>query len=130
MNEIYWITRLDSIGLWLCIISVVSGAFAVCSLIPYFVKRDDYVGEREEKDKSWMDFWEKVVKRSTIVFFIFMPLSVLVPTTKEAMLIWGVGTTIDYVKNNETIQQLPDKCVEALDAWVESLNEDSKEETK
>ena len=130
MNEIYWITRLDSIGLWLCIISIVSGVFAVCSLIPYFVKRDDYVEEREEKHKNWMDFWEKVVKRSTIVFFIFMPLSVLVPTTKEAMLIWGVGTTIDYVKNNETIQQLPDKCVEALDAWVESLNEDSKEETK
>ena len=130
MNEIYWITRLDSIGLWLCIISIVSGTFAVCSLIPYFVKRNDYVEIREEKDKNWMDFWEKVVKRSTIVFFIFMPLSVLVPTTKEAMLIWGVGTTIDYVKNNETIQQLPDKCVEALDAWVESLNEDSKEETK
>ena len=130
MNEIYWITRLDSIGLWLCFISIVSGAFSVCSLIPYFVKRDDYVEIREEKDKNWMDFWEKVVKRSTIVFFIFMPLSVLVPTTKEAMLIWGVGTTIDYVKNNETIQQLPDKCVEALDAWVESLNEDSKEETK
>ena len=130
MNEIYWITRLDSIGLWLCIISIVSGAFAGLSLIPYFVKRDFYVDKREEKDKNWMDFWEKVVKRSTIVFFIFMPLSVLVPTTKEAMLIWGVGTTIDYVKNNETIQQLPDKCVEALDAWVESLNEDSKEETK
>lgn len=130
MNEIYWITRLDSIGLWLCIISIVSGASAVCSLYAYFVERDLYVIGREEKDKNWMDFWEKVVKRSTIVFFIFMPLSVLVPTTKEAMLIWGVGTTIDYVKNNETIQQLPDKCVEALDAWVESLNEDSKEETK
>lgn len=130
MNEIYWITRLDSIGLWLCLISIVSGAFAFCSLIGYFVERDFYVTRRAEKDKNWMDFWEKVVKRSTIVFFIFMPLSVLVPTTKEAMLIWGVGTTIDYVKNNETIQQLPDKCVDALDAWVESLSEDKKEETK
>lgn len=130
MNEIYWITRLDIIGIWLCIISIVSGVFAGLSLIGYFIERDLYVTRREEKYKNWMDFWEKVVKRSTIVFFIFMPLSVLVPTTKEAMLIWGVGTTIDYVKNNETIQQLPDKCVEALDAWVESLNEDSKEETK
>ena len=130
MNEIYWITRLDSIGLWLCIISIVSGLSAVCSLFAYFVERDFYVTRRGEKDKNWMDFWEKVVKRLTIVFFIFMPLSILVPTAKEVMLIWGVGTTIDYVKNNETIQQLPDKCVEALDAWVESLNEDSKEETK
>ena len=37
------------------------------------------------------------------------------------MLIYGVGTTIDYVKQNNTLQQIPDKCINALDAWVESL---------
>ena len=38
-------------------------------------------------------------------------------------MIFGVGGTIDYIKSNETINQLPDKCVKALDAWVESLNQ-------
>lgn len=41
-------------------------------------------------------------------------------------MIWGVGETIDYVKSNETAKQLPDKCIEALDKWVEGLNEDNK----
>ena len=39
------------------------------------------------------------------------------------MLIYGVGTTIDYVKQNNTLQQIPDQCINALDAWVESLTE-------
>jgi hypothetical protein len=39
-------------------------------------------------------------------------------------MIWGVGGTIDYVKSNATAKQLPDKCIEALDKWVDSLNEE------
>lgn len=42
------------------------------------------------------------------------------------MLIWGVGSTIDYIQDNETAKQLPDKCVNALDAWVESLSDDKE----
>ena len=42
------------------------------------------------------------------------------------MLIFGVGSTIDYIKSNETIQEIPDKCINALDAWVESLNKEDK----
>ena len=31
------------------------------------------------------------------------------------------------ISENETAKQLPDKCIQALDAWVESIN-DKKEE--
>lgn len=51
---------------------------------------------------------------------------VFVPKTNEALLIYGVGTTIDYVDNNETIKQLPDKAVQALDKYLDSLNKDSE----
>lgn len=58
-----------------------------------------------------------------------MAINVFVPTTKDAMLIFGVGGTIDYIKSNETINKLPEKCVNALDAWVESITEnESKDE--
>ena len=130
MNEIYWITRLDNIGIWFVRLSVFAGIFLVFATIIYFVVRSSFLNDGKDSDKSWMEFWGKWIKRLTVAFFIFMPLSILTPTTKEAMLIWGVGTTIDYIKSNETIQQLPDKCVDALDAWVESLSEDKKEETK
>ena len=48
---------------------------------------------------------------------------VFVPSTKEALLIWGVGSTIDYIQENETAKQLPDKCINALNDWVESLSD-------
>ena len=41
-------------------------------------------------------------------------------------MIFGIGGTVDYIQDNEKLQQLPDKCVEALDLWVESLKEDSE----
>lgn len=44
-------------------------------------------------------------------------------------MIFGVGGTVDYIKSNETINQIPDKCIKALDAWVDSLTEnESKNE--
>ena len=36
-------------------------------------------------------------------------------------MIYGVGGTIDYIKSNGTAKQIPDKCVKALDKWVENL---------
>lgn len=51
---------------------------------------------------------------------------IFVPTTNEALMIFGIGGTVDYIQDNEKLQQLPDKCVEALDLWVESLKEDSE----
>ena len=68
-------------------------------------------------------FYSKLFKISSSCFLLFVTSSILTPTTKEALLIYGVGGTIDYIKSNETINQLPDKCVKALDAWVDSLTE-------
>lgn len=127
MNEIYWITRLDSLSTWFSVMTYISGIFAVCLLVPYLIQRTDYLEDHAEKDRNWMEFWSKCAKVMAAMFFICTPLSILTPTTKEAMLIWGVGTTIDFIQENETVQQLPDKCVDALNAWVDSLNEEKKE---
>ena len=42
------------------------------------------------------------------------------------LLIYGVGGVIDYAKDNEKAKQLPDKVVDAIDAYLESLKEDKK----
>lgn len=120
MNEIYWITRLDMINGWLFAFGLISGIMMAVSAIMYIVFKSD-------NDEYSLGIIRSVLKPSTIVFFICLPLTILTPTKDEAMLIWGVGSTIDYVKNNETIKELPDKCVNALDAWVESLSDDKEE---
>lgn len=121
MNEIYWITRLDMINIWLIIFSVISGVIMLVLAILYTVAKS-------ENDEPMLENVKWVLKQSTIVFFICLPLSILTPTKEEAMLIWGIGSTIDYIQDNDTVKQLPDKVVNALDAWVESLSDDKEKQ--
>ena len=120
MSEIYWITRLNMINGWLITFSAVSGVLMIVLTILYIVAKSD-------NDEPMIKNVKCVLKPCTITFFICLPLTILTPTKDEALLIWGVGSTIDYVKENETIKQLPDKCVDALNAWVDSLSDDKEE---
>lgn len=118
MEEIYWITRLGNIqGLFIvltAILGILIAAFSFALLV-----------NMSEGDST--DFQKKAIKRIIPVLIISVLGTVFTPTTKEALMMWGVGGTIDYVKSNETAKQLPDKCIKALDKWVDSLNEDNKE---
>lgn len=44
------------------------------------------------------------------------------------LLIFGIGGSIDYLKSNDVAKQLPDKCINAIDAWVSSLTTEKKNE--
>lgn len=63
-------------------------------------------------------------KRSVVALAICALGIIFIPSKQDMLLIYGVGTTLDYLQNNEKVQQLPDKCVDALEAWVESLSEE------
>lgn len=131
MIEIYWITRLDMINGWLISFSTISGITLLICLIGIPISYGNFLSsswESEQSAKAALKVFKQIKKYSLMVFCVAFPLSVLTPTKNEALLIFGVGGTIDYVKNNEVVKQLPDKCVDALDAWVESLNIKNKEE--
>ena len=63
-----------------------------------------------------------------IVLWIFIPfllLSSFLPNSKQAAIIYTAGTAIEYIQNNEKIQELPDKTVDCLNKFIdEYLNED------
>lgn len=128
MNEIYWITRFDLISDWLVAFAVIAGILTFISVFFYLGYRSDYEKYGEESDKRWIGLFSKLFKILLPCFFFFVTSSILTPTTNEAMLIYSVGTTIDYVKQSNTLQQIPDKCINALDAWVDSLTDEKKEE--
>lgn len=70
-------------------------------------------------------------KRFIFVAIIACLINFFIPTTNEALMIYGVGSTIDYVKSNETAKQLPDKYIKALDKWAENLTkEENQKETE
>lgn len=71
--------------------------------------------------------WMRNAKRCATVFLVSVFMNIFIPTTNEALLIYGVGGTIDYIKSNDTAKQLPDKCVKALDKYLDNLTKEEKE---
>ena len=132
MNEIYWITRLDAIcnvliniAVLSFVISVVIGAFAMYNRFA----ADDY----EEGGKYYNCYMQRFkiflnyFKRSIIVTLVLTVINIFIPTKNEALLIYGVGGTIDYIKSNETAKQLPDKYIKALDKYLDNLTKEENQ---
>ena len=65
-------------------------------------------------------------KRFIFVTIIACLINFFIQTTNEALMVYGIGGTIDYVKSNKTAKQLPDKCIKALDKWADNINEENK----
>ena len=133
MWELYWISRLGTINTMMIIVLGISLVVGIVSAITR--------SEASSYLKNWassslyketldeMKGATKVLKISLITSIISIICIIFTPTTKQAFLIWGVGGTIDYLKENPTAKQLPDKCIKALDSWVDSFNKE-KDSTK
>lgn len=106
MNEIYWITRLDAIETLLkgilCGVLIVGIIIFVISLV-----------------ESDSDIFKRWAKRLWIPFAVSILCLIFVPTTNEALMIYGIGGIVDHVKGNDKAKQIPDKCIEALNEWIE-----------
>ena len=121
MEEIYWLQRLGAINTLMWVIFTIAIIICVvCGFWRCLICSDPYF----ESDEKFLKVWWKICKPSLIISFIAVVLAIFVPTTKEAYMIYGIGGTIEYLKENETAKQLPDKVINALDKWIDGLNED------
>ena len=121
MNELYWITRLGAIKAVFVVLLVTSALALTIFTISYFSNYDSYY----DTEKKWKDLSKSMINKLILPLIVGVLGVTFIPTTKEALLIWGVGGTIDYLKSNPTSKQLPDKCIKALDKWVDGWTSDS-----
>lgn len=119
MNEIYWITRLDAFVTVFSICSVIGAAFTFLGTLGFIINKSD-------KKDEWTRFFKKILNWSIPLLIVGALGISFIPTTKEAFLIYGVGGSIDYLKENPTARQLPDKLINILDEWVDELSPNNK----
>lgn len=132
MNEIYWITRLTCICNFLTAVAVVSfliSAFTVVFVVCNRIEANNY----EEGGENWNYYMQRFkmflsyFKRFIFVAIVACFINLFIPTTNEALMIYGVGGTIDYIKSNETAKQLPDKYIKALDKYLDNLTKEENQ---
>lgn len=120
MKELYFLSILDGLNNFLNVIGVISGVlggFAVLIYLAFAV----FENEKYNTVKCWGI-------GLCLASCLFNLINVFTPTTNQALMICGVGTVVDYVQTNEDIQKLPDKCIQALDLWVDNCIEEQQKE--
>ena len=116
MWEVYLISRLDGIvtASWI-IFGVLIAAFVIFTGV-YIAMDGEYMDENEQITfKHVKTCWKICLGVLIPCFFI----GLFVPNKNDALAIMGVGTVVDYVQENKTLQKMPDKCVQALDIWLD-----------
>lgn len=119
MEEIYWLQVLGNISTIGGVLIVLGVAAIIPAGFAFFLNFDrDY-------DSNIKGFAAavKAIKLSLLAVFFGVIITIFVPSEKRLYAIYGIGGAIDYIKNNETAKQLPDKVIIALDKYIDSFNE-------
>ena len=119
MSTLYWINVLDNINFLFVFIFIASLLFSVAIALVNLVYTTDEISEtldykRFTKTKNWA--YTLLIISTLVITFV--------PSKRELYIIYGIGGTIDYLKENPTAKELPDKCIKALDTWVDNLNKE------
>lgn len=122
MSELYWLGvlgKLHNFGEVIVALSVLAMLFLAFILVTTTL--DGY-------DKPPICL--KLLKLSAVSTLIGFLMCVFIPSTKSLLIIYGVGGTIDYVKENKVANKIPDKCIKALDKYLDDVLKEDKDKDK
>lgn len=122
MTEIYWLQVVGN----LCSLTVVAMVIAIIALIVLTIGYCTFEVYNDD-DRATQAAIVKWLKRSAVVIIVSAVGMVFIPSDKELMVIYGIGGTIDYIKSNDKAKELPDKVVDALTRYVDSIEKEEKD---
>ena len=148
MFTIYLIETLTTICCVLLLGICVAGFFLICYIIDNnddFEKYKDklneakkYLSKNNDSEKAsvkeQIKYYEDVVeyvehdikvyknniKKFIITIAVLTGLFIVTPNTQTAYRIYGIGSVVEYVRENPKAQGLPDKVIDRLDKWLDN----------
>lgn len=119
MNELYWISIIGKLStlFWIGFVTSILSILINCVL---YANTYDY----EENSRA---LHKKLIKLSAIIMAICGLGGVVTPGKNEAYFIYGAGTIVDYCKDSPKVKEIPDKAIDALNRYLDSVTEDKKE---
>jgi len=124
---IYLATRLS--GIQAISVIMASASFIIlCGLFLYkFIELDDNLtyDYKVEITKKRFEINKKQRKISMRFFFISLFFAIFTPDTKEAMMIYAGGKTLDYVQKDTSLHKIPYKATELIIKKMDEYLNDS-----
>jgi len=122
---VYFVLMLDGISLLFTIISSLSAVFALFFCVAVFCYYFDHTMPKKKSEKALKKYLP-FLRYSFILLIIFTLLSLAVPSTEEAIIIYA----LPKIYNNEEVQKIPPKFLnilnKKLDEWSGKLDKVEK----
>lgn len=120
MEELYWITRIGTISNIFSIASAITCVLLGISITVWLINGYTALEYKNAKEYEWLANKGKTFSKIfSFILLILAPICIFTPTSKEMVLIYGVGGTIDYIKNDSVASNIPNKVIVALDKYLE-----------
>lgn len=116
MTEIFWLTRIGVLNDVFTFLWVVASFGIAIILFAMPISGEEWYEDLKNILKRW-------IKRLAVVLFVGIVGCIFTPSKEDLYLIYGLGGTIDYIKSNDKDKVLPDKVIDALTRYVDSIDE-------
>lgn len=120
MKNLYWFSVLDGFKVVCITAMIILIVTVVVLLITYIVMTAENEDENNRTKIGKMTFKMFAALCVTSLFVIF------VPSKEDMYVIYGVGKTLDYLKENPDAKNLPDKTVEFLNVVMDEYIDEHK----
>lgn len=118
MWELYLIATLGDVSFVSTIFATFS--LALTAILGVTILTVGFEVETNNVIKKW-------IKRLLVVFGISLFLAIFIPSKKDMYLMFGLGSTIDYIQDSDKVKELPDKTVTLINQTLDKLIEEGKE---
>ena len=118
MNELYWISVIGKLNIMFWVMFGISVFAGVVLFSLYFFS--DY----ESEDA----ILRKPIKLTIISLIVCGLGGIITPGRNEAYVIYGAGVIVDYCKGDSKVKEIPDKAIDALNRYLDSIKENEKDE--
>lgn len=119
MSELYWLGVLGNLHDCGEIVVILS----ILVLLGLGIWTITFGSEYDEPFKKI----KRTFKCSIYALVFGINICLFIPSTKSLFIIYGVGGTIDYLKENKDANKIPDKCIKALDKYMDDVLKEDKE---
>lgn len=120
MSELYWIGRIGMLATVLEIFIFICIGIGIFAILAYAIARNNCYNEDDVKILN--NFYIKSIKIYIPIVAIVVILRIFIPNRNELITIYGIGSTIDYIQDNDKAKELPDKVINALDIYLDNIN--------
>jgi len=122
---VYLLMILNSVSILFIVLSVIFGLCLAISILLSFIGECEDPTSHDAFSEKAKTMFKKMRKISMWIFIPSLLIALFLPNSKQAAIIFTAGSAIEYIQNNEKIQELPDKAVDCLNKFIDDyLNED------